>query len=388
MPKSKYKRRADGRKEGTIRIDGKRIHVYGYTDEEIERQKEELIRAAHDGSLYIDKETTFEVWSKKWLELIRPNRSTNTMKMYDRSVGQLNGLIGRYPLSGLRTSDLQIALNKYAGEPRTQQILYITLSQVYDKALAEQMILKNPCVNLEKIRYKAPEKRPLSPLEKEAFESADLSDSDRLFLSLLYYCGLRRGEALALSRGQFDLKKWTVKVDAALVFETDSRSVRKPMPKTEAGFRVLPLPNAIHSLIEYYFAEHTGLYLFTMRSGDFITHNSYRAMWNRIKLALNAAAGGVNVYDKAKGKTVMQIGVISDITAHVFRHNYCTMLYYAGIPVKDAQYLMGHASPMTTLGIYTHLDNMNSSSADLLNKYLDGDDTDDRLTTTAAKFGT
>ncbi|MGX8704446.1 MAG: tyrosine-type recombinase/integrase, partial [bacterium] len=258
MPKSKYKRRADGRKEGTIRIDGKRIHVYGYTDEEIERQKEELIRAAHDGSLYIDKETTFEVWSKKWLELIRPNRSVNTMKMYDRSVGQLNGLIGRYPLSGLRTSDLQIALNKYAGEPRTQQILYITLSQVYDKALAEQMILKNPCVNLEKIRYKAPEKRPLSPLEKEAFESADLSDSDRLFLSLLYYCGLRRGEALALSRGQFDLKKWTVKVDAALVFETDSRSVRKPMPKTEAGFRVLPLPNAIHSLIEYYFAEHTG----------------------------------------------------------------------------------------------------------------------------------
>ena len=123
MAKSKYKRRPDGRKESTIRIDGKRIHIYGYTDEEIDRQKEELIKSAHDGTLYIDKVTTFETWSKKWLELVRPNRSVNTMKMYDRSVSKLNDLIGKYPLSALKTSDLQIALNKYADEPRTQEVL-------------------------------------------------------------------------------------------------------------------------------------------------------------------------------------------------------------------------------------------------------------------------
>ena len=129
MAKAKYKRRPDGRKESTIRIDGKRIHVYGYTDDEIDRQKEELIRSAHDGTLYIDTVTTFEEWSKKWLELVRPNRSANTMKMYDRAVGKLNGLIGKYSLSGLKTSDLQIALNQYADQPRTQEILYITLGQ-------------------------------------------------------------------------------------------------------------------------------------------------------------------------------------------------------------------------------------------------------------------
>lgn len=386
MAKSKYKRRADGRKESTIRIDGKRIHVYGYTDEEIERQKEELIRSAHDGTLYIDKVTTFETWAKKWLELVQPNRSVNTMKMYDRAVGKLNELIGKYPLSGLRTSDLQIALNKYADEPRTQEILYITLNQIYEKALAEQMILKNPCSTLEKVKYKAPEKRPLTELEKEAFEKADLQDSDRVYLSLLYYCGLRRGEALALTRRQFDLKKWTVKVDAALVFEQSAKSIRKPMPKTEAGFRTLPLPKPIRPLIEDYLEEHAGMFLFTKKDGDFVTHNSYVSMWNRILLALNAAAGGLNAYDKAKGKTVMKINVVPGLTAHVFRHNYCTMLYYAGVPVKDAQYLMGHANPMTTLGIYTHLDSLNTSSAELLDRYLDGGKSDDRLTTTAAEM--
>lgn len=383
MAKSKYKRRADGRKESTIRIDGKRIHVYGYTDEEIDRQKEELIRSAHDGTLYIDKVTTFEQWSLKWLELIRPNRSVNTMKMYDRSVGKLNALIGDYPLSALKTSDLQIALNTYAEEPRTQEILYITLNQIYDKAIAEEMLLKNPCVNLTKVKYKAPEKRPLTDIEKDAFERADLRIDDRVYLSLLYYCGLRRGEALALTRSQFDLKRWTIKIDASIVFETSSRTIRKTMPKTDAGFRVVPIPKPIRPLISEYLKELPGIYLCTKTDGALVTHNSYVSMWNRILLSLNAAAGGKNVYDDKKRKTIIQINAIPGLTAHVFRHNYCTMLYYAGVPVKDAQYLMGHANPMTTLNIYTHLDNLNTSSAELLDKYLSGEKSDDILTTTA-----
>ena len=372
MAKAKYKRRADGRKEATIRIDGKRIHVYGYTDLEIELQKEELIKASHDGTLYVDKVTTFREWSGKWLELTRPNRSVNTMKMYDSAVAKLDALLGDYPLSALKTSDLQLALNQYADNPRTQEILCITLGQIYSKAIAEEMIIKNPCTKLEKVKYKAPEKRSLTDAEKDAVERAELKLSDRILLDLLYYCGLRRGEVLALSRGQFDLKKWTVKIDAAIVFVTDSHSERKPMPKTEAGFRTLPIPSPIRDRITEYLSELDGMYLFTKQDGSFVTHNSYASLWKRILLAVNAAAGGVNYYDKDKRKTLMQINAIPGLTAHVFRHNYCTMLYYAGVPVKDAQYLMGHANPMTTLSIYTHLDQMNTSSAELLENYLTG----------------
>ena len=45
----------------------------------------------------------------------------------------------------------------------------------------------------------------------------------------------------------------------------------------------------------------------------------------------------------------------SKLTPHIFRHNYCTMLYYAGVDVKEAQRLMGHSSIKITLEIYTHL---------------------------------
>ena len=118
---AKYKKRADGRKEGTIKIDGKRYHVYGYTDAEVNRQKEALLAAAHDGSLYIDKVTTFEEWALRW-QGIRPNLETKTVEMYEWAVNKLIPLLGSRPIADIKPSDIQIALNAYDGHARTQQI--------------------------------------------------------------------------------------------------------------------------------------------------------------------------------------------------------------------------------------------------------------------------
>lgn len=42
-------------------------------------------------------------------------------------------------------------------------------------------------------------------------------------------------------------------------------------------------------------------------------------------------------------------------TAHQLRHTYATMLYDAGVDVKTAQDLLGHADSTVTMNIYTHL---------------------------------
>ncbi|MBE7043692.1 MAG: hypothetical protein E7399_09445, partial [Ruminococcaceae bacterium] len=43
-------------------------------------------------------------------------------------------------------------------------------------------------------------------------------------------------------------------------------------------------------------------------------------------------------------------------TPHIFRHTYATNLYYAGVDLKRAQYLLGHSSLNMTLKVYTHMD--------------------------------
>jgi len=44
-----------------------------------------------------------------------------------------------------------------------------------------------------------------------------------------------------------------------------------------------------------------------------------------------------------------------NITAHMLRHGFATMLFEAGIDEKDAQDLMGHSDIPLTREIYTHI---------------------------------
>jgi integrase len=39
---------------------------------------------------------------------------------------------------------------------------------------------------------------------------------------------------------------------------------------------------------------------------------------------------------------------------HDLRHSYATWLVYDGVPINDAQRLLGHERPSTTLDLYTH----------------------------------
>lgn len=59
---------------------------------------------------------------------------------------------------------------------------------------------------------------------------------------------------------------------------------------------------------------------------------------------------------------------ISGLTAHIFRHNYCTMLYYSGISQKKAVELMGHADLKMIMEVYAHLDEEKEAVQEKLNR--------------------
>jgi integrase len=88
-------------------------------------------------------------------------------------------------------------------------------------------------------------------------------------------------------------------------------------------------------------------------------------MWDSIQKKINVAAGG-------KSGTPSVIAT-DNITVHMLRHTYCTMLYYSGVDIKQAQTWMGHTSIQMTMGIYTHLEkNATESAVEKLENYLTG----------------
>ena len=62
-----------------------------------------------------------------------------------------------------------------------------------------------------------------------------------------------------------------------------------------------------------------------------------------------------------------------DITAHMLRHTYATILYDAEVDVLTAQKLLGHADVSTTMNVYAHATReAKRTSARLLDKVVGG----------------
>ena len=59
-----------------------------------------------------------------------------------------------------------------------------------------------------------------------------------------------------------------------------------------------------------------------------------------------------------------------NITAHQLRHGYATMLFEAGIDIKDTQELMGHSDISLTRSVYTHIRDVHrTDTANKLNSF-------------------
>ena len=269
----------------------------------------------------------------------------NTRKMYDNIIEK--HLIA---LDGVRLQDidrihLQIVLNNAADKKRTQQQILLTFKQIMKSAVTDQLFPANVFEmifqNAETVRYTPKEKRALSEDEKKSVFKADFSTSDKIFVYLLYGCGLRRGEALALTIFDINTKKREITINKSHEFSSE-KSVLKS-PKSANGYRTVPIPEKIFPDVEKYvdyLKSKNKTYLFTMRNGQPVTKSSYDKMWKRIVSKLQ------EVCDEP----------ITGLTAHVVLHNYCTNLCYQipTLSIKRIAQLLGDTKKMV-LEVYNHI---------------------------------
>lgn len=369
---AKYKKRPDGRYATSFIIgytdDGrpKRRVLYGRTILELDKKVADFKSLQNKGIVINDQNLTVEAWSNKWLELYKRDKEHNTYEMYKNAVEtHIIPKIGTLRLNALKKHNLQEMLNDLVqdGKQRTAEIVKLTMQQIVKQAICQEYIYKDVAAGLSLPKHKKATKRALTDAELALIRSADLSPNARIFLDILYYTGLRRGEALALTVGDIDLVNKTLTVNKNLVFAGNKGEI-KQSPKSDAGNRTLPIPSPLIKKLTEYIRQLNNIYLFTMSDGSLMSKSSFRRFWDSIVDSLNVAAGG----SKCSRDNAVRL-IAPDITPHLFRHTYATSLYYAGIDIKTAQYLLGHASIQMTLDIYTHLDNSKITSA---NSKLDG----------------
>ncbi|MCL2068475.1 MAG: site-specific integrase, partial [Oscillospiraceae bacterium] len=254
---------------------------------------------------------------------------------------------------------------------RSLSILKITASQIFRLAIDNRVMDYNPANKVTIPAKKAPSDRRALGAEEQAWIT-DTPHKAQCAAMVMMYAGLRRGELIALTWNDVNLKEGIIAVNKAVEFINGKPSL-KAQTKTPAGIRTLEIPNR---LIDFLLTQpHESIYVCVNSKGQMHTKSSWRRMWKSYLADLNIKYGNFSQFDNQPKSKFDPAGVpfvIPNITPHWLRHTFCTLLYFAGVDMLTAKTLMGHSNINTTMSIYSHLDALHKrKQASKLNDYLE-----------------
>ena len=117
---------------------------------------------------------------------------------------------------------------------------YRLLRTICETAVSDEMIGRNPCNIKGAAVEHSPERPVLTVAEVEALAGA-IEERYAALVLLAAWCGLRVGEAVALTRADIDLEEGTVRIDKSAAELKSGERIVGP-PKTKAGIRVVYVP--------------------------------------------------------------------------------------------------------------------------------------------------
>lgn len=297
---------------------------------------------------------TFGEYSRNWLEVYKSGRESNTYDYYRFGLNRLTALNDKL-INEINQTDLQLVINSYWDKQRTCRKLNGMLKQIFNSAIADDLILKNPALSLNMPPKQKKEKRILTEEETQAIKNADLPPAERLFLDLEYYLGLRPEETRALTYDAFDLENRTVSIYQAAVFKSNAVIIKDTKNRIH---RTIPISDEICLSVKRLNALRATEMLFVGKSLTYLTSSGFKRFKERIFDAVYSLLPADHPHD---------------ITFYTLRHNRGTQLYYLtqsrqGLSTKLAAYYMGHSETMF-LEIYSHIDEK-KENIDLLRQVL------------------
>ena len=168
---------------------------------DLESQVNALKQKIDNGTALISTEMTVKKYSDEWIQT-KAVLSRNTQRQYkDILKYYIVPAMGDVPIRQISRLHLQSLIASNAEHPRTCQLIRRTFLQMTESAILDRYVpetVLRPCKAVKLPAYYRKERRILTDKEKEAIKAADLTPMQRCFVLLLYGCGLRRGEALAL----------------------------------------------------------------------------------------------------------------------------------------------------------------------------------------------
>ena len=354
------RKRKDGRWEGRYvaghDANGKEIrkNVLGKTQAEVK----DKLRKAIEEAKYLDvakaDEYTVERWVKTWFEIYsKPNLRESTQERYLNHIEyHIIPEIGHIKLRKLTVRDIQVMYNnvrdhgrvlKGPNDKRDKSLsasyihsLHRMLKMCLERAVKEELLIRNPCDNVVLPKVEREEMKILKPENIKAY----LAEAERrgcLPMMFLELCsGLRKGELAALLWEDLDIENKTISINKQAT-RVKGGGVKVTRPKTATSIRKEPIPQqAVDLLIQEHEKHPDSPYMFPSPvTGDMLYPDSLNDINEKILDAIG----------------------VERVRFHDLRHTFATIALQSGVDIRTVSGMLGHADPGFTLRTYTHVTN-------------------------------
>ena len=334
--------------------------ISGKTKKELEEARAQITAYYIDGAERPD-DRLFGEYAVEWYQLRKKPFISASMQNGYRTM--LNKYVlpefGDRNLRAVRAADIQRFLNSFSGKSSTQIAMALSvLRGVFGSAYADRILDSDPTSRICKPASAPPkEKRALTPTERANIEHTIATQHNSEYLAVLYYTGMRPGEARGLQWGDIDWEENMIHIQRDLDFATgDYGSL-----KTRAADRYVPL---IPALRDYLLPRRSlaDAPIVSSSNGKPVTSATASRLWISLMLASDMAEpipeGEVNY----KGSDI-RARYRAVITPHCLRHNFITMCWDMGMDVQLVAKIVGHSDVKVTMAIYTHLDKTHVADA-------------------------
>ena len=190
------------------------------------------------------KHYTLKYWITKWKKLYKSNLRERSIMEIDYYIDKIPTTLLKKEMRYISTIEIAEYVNNISGA-RQKQKVYTILNDIFDKAVKNEVITRNPLVVIEKPKFTAKTKYALS-LEEENKLCEKIKGNKELYIyAIAMLQGIRPGELYALEYKDINFQTMTITINKAI----DNKSFDEDV-KNKYSNRIIPLFKKTYELIK------------------------------------------------------------------------------------------------------------------------------------------